>query len=251
MSRELSTVLDHIEKISELDLDGVEPTSHVIEVENVLRPDEPRPSWPRDRVLARRARRRLGRLPRSHARPVSADAARADRRRGDRARARGRPRRRASCSMPTASGSTGSTASSARSCARPTRAGEPAADAPLGGRAARGQGPLLHGGRPDHRRLAHPRGLQAARTRRPPCASCARPARRCSARPTWTSSRWAPRTRTPATAPSATRGTASACRAARAAARPPPSRRASRPGRSAPTRAARSASPRRSAGSSG
>jgi aspartyl-tRNA(Asn)/glutamyl-tRNA(Gln) amidotransferase subunit C len=52
MSRELSTVLDHIEKISELDLDGVPPTSHVVEIENVLRPDEPRPSWPRDRVLA-------------------------------------------------------------------------------------------------------------------------------------------------------------------------------------------------------
>ncbi|PWU24474.1 MAG: Asp-tRNA(Asn)/Glu-tRNA(Gln) amidotransferase GatCAB subunit C [Candidatus Rokuibacteriota bacterium] len=52
MSRELSTVLDHIEKISELDLDGVEPTSHVVELENVLRPDEPRPSWSRDGVLA-------------------------------------------------------------------------------------------------------------------------------------------------------------------------------------------------------
>ncbi len=52
MSRELSTVLDHIEKISELDLEGVPPTSHVVEVENVLRPDEPRPSWPRDLVLA-------------------------------------------------------------------------------------------------------------------------------------------------------------------------------------------------------
>jgi aspartyl-tRNA(Asn)/glutamyl-tRNA(Gln) amidotransferase subunit C len=52
MSRELSTVLDHIEKISELGLDGVPPTSHVVEVENVLRPDEPRPCWPRDRVLA-------------------------------------------------------------------------------------------------------------------------------------------------------------------------------------------------------
>lgn len=52
MSRELSSVLDHIEKISELDLDGVPPTSHVVEVENVLRPDEPRPSWPRDRALA-------------------------------------------------------------------------------------------------------------------------------------------------------------------------------------------------------
>jgi aspartyl-tRNA(Asn)/glutamyl-tRNA(Gln) amidotransferase subunit C len=52
MSRELSTVLDHIEKISELDLEGVPPTSHVVEIENVLRPDEPRPSWQHDRVLA-------------------------------------------------------------------------------------------------------------------------------------------------------------------------------------------------------
>jgi aspartyl-tRNA(Asn)/glutamyl-tRNA(Gln) amidotransferase subunit C len=51
MSRELSSVLDHIEKISELDLDGVPPTSHVIDVENVLRPDEPRPSWSVERVL--------------------------------------------------------------------------------------------------------------------------------------------------------------------------------------------------------
>jgi aspartyl-tRNA(Asn)/glutamyl-tRNA(Gln) amidotransferase subunit C len=51
MSRELSGVLDHIEKISELDLAGVEPTSHVVELENVLRADESRPSWPRERVL--------------------------------------------------------------------------------------------------------------------------------------------------------------------------------------------------------
>ena len=51
MSEELSTILDHIEKIGELDLDDVEPTSHVIELENVLREDEPRPSWPRERVL--------------------------------------------------------------------------------------------------------------------------------------------------------------------------------------------------------
>ena len=52
MSRELSTVLDHIEKISELDLEGVVPPSHVVELENVFRADEPRPSWPPDRALA-------------------------------------------------------------------------------------------------------------------------------------------------------------------------------------------------------
>jgi aspartyl-tRNA(Asn)/glutamyl-tRNA(Gln) amidotransferase subunit C len=51
MSSELSAVLDHIENISQLDLDGVEPTSHVIELENVLRDDVPRPSWPRETVL--------------------------------------------------------------------------------------------------------------------------------------------------------------------------------------------------------
>lgn len=52
MSRELSAVLDHIEKIGELDLGGVEPTSHVVDVVNALRPDEPRPSLPRDVALA-------------------------------------------------------------------------------------------------------------------------------------------------------------------------------------------------------
>ena len=51
MSDELSSILEHIEKINELDLDEVEPTSHVVEVENVLRPDEPRESWPRERIL--------------------------------------------------------------------------------------------------------------------------------------------------------------------------------------------------------
>jgi aspartyl-tRNA(Asn)/glutamyl-tRNA(Gln) amidotransferase subunit C len=52
MAGELSAVLGHIEKISELDLEGVAPTSHVVEVANALRPDEPRPSLPRDEALA-------------------------------------------------------------------------------------------------------------------------------------------------------------------------------------------------------
>ena len=51
MGAELSTILDHIEKLNELDLEGVEPTSHVVEVENVLREDVPRPSLPRDKAL--------------------------------------------------------------------------------------------------------------------------------------------------------------------------------------------------------
>jgi aspartyl-tRNA(Asn)/glutamyl-tRNA(Gln) amidotransferase subunit C len=52
MTGELSKILDHVETIGELDLDGVPPTTHVVEVANALRPDEPRPSLPRDVALA-------------------------------------------------------------------------------------------------------------------------------------------------------------------------------------------------------
>ena len=49
---ELSKVLDHIELIAELgDLDGVPPTSHVVDVENALREDVPRPSLPVEKAL--------------------------------------------------------------------------------------------------------------------------------------------------------------------------------------------------------
>jgi aspartyl-tRNA(Asn)/glutamyl-tRNA(Gln) amidotransferase subunit C len=51
MSKELSGILEHVERIQELDLEGTDPTSHVVELENVLRADEPRPSWERERIL--------------------------------------------------------------------------------------------------------------------------------------------------------------------------------------------------------
>ena len=51
MARELSAVLEHIEHISELDLEGVPPTTHVIDVAGALREDEPRPSLPREVAL--------------------------------------------------------------------------------------------------------------------------------------------------------------------------------------------------------
>jgi aspartyl-tRNA(Asn)/glutamyl-tRNA(Gln) amidotransferase subunit C len=51
MAGELNAVLEHVELISSLDLEGVEPTSHVVKLENVLRPDEPEPSLPRERAL--------------------------------------------------------------------------------------------------------------------------------------------------------------------------------------------------------
>ena len=51
MTGELSGILEHVDRIAQLDLDGVEPTDHVVDLENVLRPDEPRPSWPREKML--------------------------------------------------------------------------------------------------------------------------------------------------------------------------------------------------------
>ncbi|MDE3129661.1 MAG: Asp-tRNA(Asn)/Glu-tRNA(Gln) amidotransferase subunit GatC [Acidobacteriota bacterium] len=44
MAAELSKVLDHIEAIRSLDLEGVEPTSHVVDVVNALRADLPQRS---------------------------------------------------------------------------------------------------------------------------------------------------------------------------------------------------------------
>ena len=51
MPAELSKILEHVERMNELDLEGVEPTSHVVELQNVLREDVPRPSLPRERAL--------------------------------------------------------------------------------------------------------------------------------------------------------------------------------------------------------
>lgn len=38
--RELSSILGYVEKLKELDISGVKPTSHAVWVENVMRQDE-------------------------------------------------------------------------------------------------------------------------------------------------------------------------------------------------------------------
>lgn len=52
MQGDLSSILDHVDRLSEIEIDGVEPTSHVVPLENVLREDSPRPSLERDVSLA-------------------------------------------------------------------------------------------------------------------------------------------------------------------------------------------------------
>ncbi len=52
LSQQLSSILDHISVLNRLDVSRIPPTAQVIEVANVLRDDEIRPSLPREAILA-------------------------------------------------------------------------------------------------------------------------------------------------------------------------------------------------------
>lgn len=47
--KELSVILDYIEKLKEVDISKIEPTSHPLEVENVMRNDEGQSAKPDSR----------------------------------------------------------------------------------------------------------------------------------------------------------------------------------------------------------
>jgi len=51
MTDQLSSILEYVAKLDELDTTEVEPTYHVVEMSNVMRDDEARPSSPLDDVL--------------------------------------------------------------------------------------------------------------------------------------------------------------------------------------------------------
>lgn len=59
-SIELNAILSHVEQIQSLDVKGIEPTSHPLALENVMREDEPRPSLPHDDALANAPEREGG-----------------------------------------------------------------------------------------------------------------------------------------------------------------------------------------------
>ncbi len=50
--QQLSAILEAVGKVSELDLAGVEPTAHPLDVANVYAADEPRPCLPVEEALA-------------------------------------------------------------------------------------------------------------------------------------------------------------------------------------------------------
>jgi aspartyl-tRNA(Asn)/glutamyl-tRNA(Gln) amidotransferase subunit C len=57
---QLGPVLDHVNQLGRLDLDGVEPTAHAHPIYNVVRVDEPRPSLPKTAALANAPRQANG-----------------------------------------------------------------------------------------------------------------------------------------------------------------------------------------------
>ncbi len=60
LGRQLNAILEAVGKVAELDLEGVEPTSHPLELANVWAEDEPRPSLPADEALANAPDREAG-----------------------------------------------------------------------------------------------------------------------------------------------------------------------------------------------
>jgi len=52
MRTELAAILRYIDKLRELSVEGVEPTSHAVPLVNVMREDQPRPCLSRDAMMA-------------------------------------------------------------------------------------------------------------------------------------------------------------------------------------------------------
>lgn len=51
MAQQLTAILGYVDQLKELNTDGVEPLAHPLPVQNVFRPDEPRPSLTPDEAL--------------------------------------------------------------------------------------------------------------------------------------------------------------------------------------------------------
>ncbi len=51
-AEQLSRILEHVERINQVDVTDVPPTYHAVTLQNVLREDEPQPSLERETVLA-------------------------------------------------------------------------------------------------------------------------------------------------------------------------------------------------------
>ena len=60
LGAQLNAILEAVGKVSELDLEGVEPTAHPLDLVNVWAEDEPRESLPVEEALANAPEREQG-----------------------------------------------------------------------------------------------------------------------------------------------------------------------------------------------
>lgn len=51
MSEDLSSILEHAQRLNELDTEGVEPTTYISKQQNIVRPDEPNQAYGREELL--------------------------------------------------------------------------------------------------------------------------------------------------------------------------------------------------------
>lgn len=52
LTLQLSSIVDHVARLQELDTEGIDPTGFAVPSSNVMRDDEVAPSWPVEAVLA-------------------------------------------------------------------------------------------------------------------------------------------------------------------------------------------------------
>lgn len=57
MTEQMASIVAYVEQLGEVNTEGVEPMAHAVDVANVFREDEVRPSLPRDEILANAPRR--------------------------------------------------------------------------------------------------------------------------------------------------------------------------------------------------
>ncbi len=240
LAPQLSVILESVASISDVAADDVPPTSHALPLTNVFRDDVALPGLTAERGALRRPRGRAAALQRA-ADPGGGGSDRRDpldpqhRRRAGRRAGGGRDDLGRADPRPPATATSRSTATCTRSCTStprarsprprpPTRGARPAAP-PRGWTACRSRSRTCWPRRACRPRAAPGSSRAGCRRTTPPWSSgCAPRACRSSARPTWTSSRWA---RPPSTRPTArptTRGTSTASPAARGAGPPRRSR---------------------------
>ncbi len=58
LTRQLSAIVDYVAQLQQVNTDGIEPLAHALDVQNVFRADEPRPSLPVAAALANAPDRR-------------------------------------------------------------------------------------------------------------------------------------------------------------------------------------------------